>query len=52
MNLEIEPTSYGSEGLSNFGPLHFDPTLKNTRRYYPHIHDTLGFYIAKLRVPD
>ena len=52
MNLEIEPTSYGSEGLSSFGPLHFDPTLKNTRRYYPHIHDTLGFYIAKLRVPD
>ena len=51
-NVEIEPISYGSEGLTNFGVLHFNPALKNTRRFYPHIHDTLGFYIAKLRLPN
>ena len=51
-NVEVEPISYGSEGLTNFGVLHFNPALKKTRRFYPHIHDTLGFYIAKLRLPN
>ena len=50
LNVEIEPIRYGSEGLTSFGVLHFNPMLKNTRRFYPHIHNTLGFYIAKLRV--
>jgi tRNA (cytosine40_48-C5)-methyltransferase len=50
VDAEIEPIRYGSEGMTSFGLLHFNPTLKNTRRFYPHIHDTLGFYIAKLRV--
>jgi tRNA (cytosine40_48-C5)-methyltransferase len=50
LDVEIEPIRYGSEGLTSFGLLHFNPKLKNTRRFYPHIHDTLGFYIAKLRV--
>ena len=50
LDVEIEPIRYGSEGLTSFGVLHFNPMLKNTRRFYPHIHNTLGFYIAKLRV--
>jgi len=50
LDVEIEPIRYGSEGLTRFGLLHFNPSLKNTRRFYPHIHDTVGFYIAKLRV--
>jgi NOL1/NOP2/sun family putative RNA methylase len=50
LDVEIEPIRYGSEGLTSFGLLDFNPKLKNTRRFYPHIHDTLGFYIAKLRV--
>jgi len=49
-DVEIEPIRYGSEGLTSFGVLHFNLKLKNTRRFYPHIHNTLGFYIAKLRV--
>jgi NOL1/NOP2/sun family putative RNA methylase len=52
LDIEIEPIRYGSEGLTSFGLLQFNPTLKNTRRFYPHIHDTLGFYIAKMRVHD
>jgi 16S rRNA C967 or C1407 C5-methylase (RsmB/RsmF family) len=28
----------------------FDSQLEKTRRLYPHIHDTTGFFIARLRV--
>jgi 16S rRNA C967 or C1407 C5-methylase (RsmB/RsmF family) len=49
-DIEIEPLQYGSDGLISFGGLHFRQELKNTRRFYPHIHNTLGFYIARIRV--
>lgn len=47
---EIVPIQYGSEGLTKFGDLGFDSQVKKTRRFYPHIHSTLGFYIAKIRI--
>ncbi|HJS68612.1 MAG TPA: RsmB/NOP family class I SAM-dependent RNA methyltransferase [Nitrososphaera sp.] len=46
----VEPVEYGSSGLTRFGDVTFDGQLKNTRRLYPHIHNTTGFFIAKLRV--
>jgi 16S rRNA C967 or C1407 C5-methylase (RsmB/RsmF family) len=49
-NIEIEPIQHGSEGLTSFGSFRFHHDLKKTKRFYPHIHNTLGFYIAKLRV--
>lgn len=49
-DVEIEPLQYGSEGLIKFGQYRFHPSLRNSRRLYPHIHNTTGFYIAKLRV--
>lgn len=49
-DIEIVPLKYGSEGLTRFTDLKFDDQLKNTRRFYPHLHNTLGFYIAKMRV--
>ncbi len=47
---DVIPISYGSEGLTRFGDLKFDSRIKNTRRFYPHIHSTLGFYVAKIRI--
>jgi NOL1/NOP2/sun family putative RNA methylase len=47
---EIVPIPYGSEGLTKFGDLEFDSQVKKTRRFYPHIHSTLGFYIAKIKM--
>jgi len=41
---------YGSEGLTQFGDLKLDSKVRNTRRFYPHIHSTLGFYIAKVKI--
>jgi NOL1/NOP2/sun family putative RNA methylase len=49
-NITVEPIRYGSRGLTRFGDLKFDDLLKNTRRLYPHLHDTTGFFIARLRV--
>ena len=51
-NIEIEPVAIGENGLTTFGLFSLNPSLKYTRRLYPHIHGTLGFYIAKLRVKN
>jgi NOL1/NOP2/sun family putative RNA methylase len=48
--ISIEPIGFGSSGLSSFHGVGFGDAMKNTRRLYPHIHDTTGFFIAKLRI--
>jgi tRNA (cytosine40_48-C5)-methyltransferase len=49
-DVKIEPVQYGIEGLTNFGDIRFHDDMKNTKRLYSHIHNTLGFYIARLRI--
>lgn len=49
-NISVEQTKHGSSGLTKFGDVKFDGQLKNARRLYPHMHDTTGFFIARLRV--
>lgn len=49
-NITVEPLEHGSSGLIKFGDMAFDGQLRNTRRLYPHIHDTTGFFIARLRI--
>jgi NOL1/NOP2/sun family putative RNA methylase len=49
-NITIEPIQYGTSGLTKFGNLEFGNQLENARRLYPHLHDTTGFFIARLRV--
>src|ERR687884_1396162 len=48
-DIKIETIEHGTEGLTSFGDTRFRDELKNTKRLYPHIHNTLGFYIAKMR---
>ena len=48
--ITVEPLKYGSSGLTRFGDVTFDSQLKNARRLYPHINDTTGFFIARLKV--
>lgn len=49
--IDLEPVRYGgSSGLTTFGKYAFHSSIKNTKRFYPHIDNTLGFYIAKLRL--
>ncbi|HVX03338.1 MAG TPA: RsmB/NOP family class I SAM-dependent RNA methyltransferase [Nitrososphaera sp.] len=47
----VEPLPHGSEGLAHFGNIEFDKSVRNARRFYPHVHDTTGFFVAKMRVP-
>ena len=49
-DIKIEPMENGTEGLTSFGDIRFHDDLKNTKRLYPHIHNTLGFYIAKVTI--
>lgn len=49
-NITVEPVRHGSRGLTKFGDWTFDHQLKNALRLYPHIDDTTGFFIARLRV--
>jgi 16S rRNA C967 or C1407 C5-methylase (RsmB/RsmF family) len=48
-SIEIEPIKYGDNGLTEFNNHQFKRELGNTKRFYPHIHNTNGFFIAKLR---
>jgi NOL1/NOP2/sun family putative RNA methylase len=45
----VEPFGHGSPGLDSFGDQKYRHG-KHTRRFYPHLHDTTGFFVARLRV--
>lgn len=46
----VEPVHSGLPGLTRFGDRRFHSILSRTARLYPHLHNTVGFYIAKLRM--
>ncbi|KAK2605921.1 rRNA (cytosine-C5-)-methyltransferase nop2 [Conoideocrella luteorostrata] len=41
--------SFGKEGFTSFMGKKFDPSLRLTRRYYPHTYNVDGFYVAKFK---
>ncbi|KAL5612131.1 hypothetical protein BROUX41_000324 [Berkeleyomyces rouxiae] len=41
--------TFGKEGFTSIGGKTFDPSLKLTRRYYPHTYNVDGFYVAKFQ---
>lgn len=39
----------GKDGFTSFRGKTFDPSLKLTKRYYPHVYNVDGFYVAKFK---
>jgi 16S rRNA C967 or C1407 C5-methylase (RsmB/RsmF family) len=48
-DVKVQPLPFGTEGLTVFGSKAFSKDLKFTVRLYPHIDNSMGFYIARLR---
>lgn len=49
-SIVIEPVGHGLPGLTRFADRRFHSSLSRTARLYPHLHNTVGFFIAKLRM--
>lgn len=49
MKLVDTELPFGKEGFTSYMGKNFDPSLRLTRRYYPHTYNVDGFFVAKFQ---
>lgn len=47
--LEDTKLSVGKSGLTKYQKTQFHPSMKLCKRFYPHVHNTDGFFVARLK---